>query len=82
MRVGVAAGRSVGNAVRRNRAKRLLRAAMSDLLPKLIPGSDLLLIARSPLPAATLSQTHEALSVLVRRAGLLPLPHDDRIFTS
>ena len=49
-RVGVSAGLAVGNAVKRNRAKRLLRAAMNELLPQTVPGSDLLLIARSPLP--------------------------------
>src|SRR3989304_4410522 len=42
--VGVAAGRSVGNAVHRNRAKRLLRAAMRPILPVIAPGWDLMLI--------------------------------------
>jgi ribonuclease P protein component len=75
-RVGVAAGRIVGNAVRRNRAKRLLRAAMSACLPEIAPGSDLLLVAQPPLPAATSVQTRAALSILLRRAGLLSLSHD------
>jgi ribonuclease P protein component len=74
-RVAVSAGLAVGNAVHRNRAKRLLRAAMHDLLPMTLPGSDLLLIARSPLPAAHLQQAREALSGLLKRAGLL-LPDD------
>ena len=43
VRVGVAAGRTVGNAVKRNRAKRLLRAAMQTLLPTLAHGWDLVL---------------------------------------
>jgi ribonuclease P protein component len=70
-RVGVAAGNTVGNAVRRNRAKRLLRAAMSTLLPVTAPGSDLMLIARSPLAESNLDQTCAALSSLLKRAGLL-----------
>jgi ribonuclease P protein component len=74
--VGVSAGLAVGNAVKRNRAKRLLRAAMNDLIPLTVPGSDLLLIARSPLPAANVLQTREALSVLLKRAGLLSQAHD------
>jgi len=37
-RVGVTATRTVGNAVRRNRAKRLLRAAMADLMPEIGSG--------------------------------------------
>lgn len=75
-RVGVSAGLAVGNAVQRNRAKRLLRAAMSVLLPATQPGNDLLLIARSPLPASTLQQTHAALASVLTRAGLLIETHD------
>ena len=71
VRVGLAAGRTVGNAVRRNRAKRLIRAAMQNLYPKIIPGFDLVLIARQSLPSATLTQTQEALFTLLSRAGLL-----------
>jgi ribonuclease P protein component len=76
VRVGVSAGLAVGNAVKRNRAKRLLRAAMSELLPETVPGSDLLLIARSPLPAADVQQTRSALSSVLERAGLLSQNHD------
>jgi len=74
--IGVSAGLAVGNAVKRNRAKRLLRAAMNDLIPVTVSGSDLLLIARSPLPAANVNQTREALSILLKRAGLLSQAYD------
>jgi ribonuclease P protein component len=76
MQVGVSAGAMVGNAVKRNRAKRLLRAAINELIPMTVPGSNLLLIARSPLPAASFQQTREALSILLKRAGLLSQAHD------
>ena len=76
VRVGVSAGLAVGNAVNRNRAKRLLRAAMNGLLGLTVPGSDLLLIARSPLPNADLLQTRAALTNLLKRAGLLTQTHD------
>jgi ribonuclease P protein component len=76
VRVGVSAGLAVGNAVKRNRAKRLLRAAMNELLPQTTLGSYLLLIARSPLPKSDLQQTRAALSDLLERAGLLMQNHD------
>ena len=76
VRVGVSAGLAVGNAVKRNRAKRLLRAAMNELLPQTAPGSNLLLIARSPLPESDIQQTRAALSNLLKRAGVLSQTHD------
>jgi ribonuclease P protein component len=72
----VSAGLAVGNAVKRNRAKRLLRAAMNELLPQTAPGFNLLLIARSPLPESDIQQTRAALSNLLKRAGLLSQTHD------
>jgi ribonuclease P protein component len=76
VRVGVSAGLAVGNAVKRNRAKRLLREAMNGLFGQTTHGSDLLLIARSPLPNADLLQTRAALTNLLKRAGLLTQTHD------
>lgn len=72
VRVGVAAGKTMGTAVRRNRAKRLLREAMRPLLPLLAPGWDLILIARPALASATLADVRSALTVLLRRAQILP----------
>lgn len=77
VRVGVTAGKTVGNAVQRNRAKRILRAAMHPLLPHLQPGADLLLIARAPLAASSLDKTRAALTALLRRAHLLNLPDEN-----
>lgn len=71
IRVGVIAGLACGNAVRRNRAKRLMRVAINPLLPRILPGMNILLIARSPLPAANILQTREALINLLERADLL-----------
>ncbi len=70
-RVCVSAGTAVGNAVRRNRAKRLLRAGMEALLPGIVPGSDLLLIARPPLASSNADQARLALAALQKKAGLL-----------
>ena len=71
VRVGVAAGRTVGTAVLRNRAKRLLREAMRPLLPNITSGLDLILIARPNLVSATLEETRQALLALLQRAQIL-----------
>ena len=72
LRVGVAAGHTVGNAVHRNRAKRLLREAMRPLLPALPRGWELVLIARPGMLKASLEDTRLALQGLLLRAGLIP----------
>ena len=76
VRVGVKASVGVGNAVQRNRAKRLLREAMRLLLADTLTGNDLLLVARSSLPDSNVQQTRTALSTLLKRAGLISQTHD------
>jgi ribonuclease P protein component len=81
VRVGVAAGRTVGTAVTRNRAKRLLRESMRTLIPDIAlrqsqdntSNLDLVLIARPGLASASLEDTRKALLNLLRRAQI-PLP--------
>jgi ribonuclease P protein component len=70
-RVAVSAGKRVGGAVQRNRAKRLIREAIRLLYADLQPGWDIMLIARAPVIAVSMNAVYQALSVLVRRAGLL-----------
>jgi len=69
-RVGVTASRSVGGAVARNRAKRLLREAARRLYPRFGAGWDVMLIARASILKAKEPQVEEALASLLRRAGL------------
>jgi ribonuclease P protein component len=70
--VGIVAGKTTGIAVRRNRAKRLLRDALRPYLTSFNSGWDLILIARPQLVTATLEDTRAALENLFRRAQILP----------
>jgi ribonuclease P protein component len=70
-RFGVTAGRQLGTAVRRNRAKRRLRAALDALQPRILPGWDAVWIARSGVATATWPEVVRAVTTLGRRAGLL-----------
>jgi ribonuclease P protein component len=76
MRVGVTAGRSVGGAVQRNKAKRLLREAMRPLLPELPSGWDLILIARPALVSKSLQEIRLVITGLLRRARILSLSNE------
>jgi ribonuclease P protein component len=76
VKVGVAAGRTVGTAVYRNRAKRLLREAIRPLIANITPGLDLILIARPGLTSASLEETRQALLTLLQRAQILIPLHE------
>ncbi len=70
-RYGVVAGKGLGNAVKRNRARRLLREALRALHPHLRPGHDLVLVARPAMVGVSMSSLRAALARQMRRAGLL-----------
>jgi ribonuclease P protein component len=67
---GIAAGRS-WECVHRNRAKRLMRAALQPLFQRVAPGWDVILIARKPLLGASFPQIQSALTELSLRAKIL-----------
>lgn len=70
-RIGIVAGRAVGNAVERNRAKRRLRAALQPLLGCISGGCDIVFLARKPITSASFSEISTAVQSLLKRANLL-----------
>ena len=58
-RLGLAVSRQVGDAVERNRLKRVLRSAFADLEAGVPSGRDYVLIARPGLAEAAAAQGHE-----------------------
>ena len=69
-RLAVSAGRSLGGAVDRNRAKRLLREAIRPNLASIMPGWDCLFLARRPILAAPFPHITSAVTDLLRQARL------------
>jgi len=76
-RFGVTAGRRVGGAVGRNRAKRLLREAVRPYVTRTHPGWDIVLIARSGLLTAAWASLAQAVSGLLVRTGCLVNSNDN-----
>lgn len=69
-RVGFSVGKRIGNAVARNRNKRLLREAVRLRFSSVKQGYDLILIARAPIATASFSEVAAAVDLLLRRSQL------------
>ena len=72
--VGCSVGKKLGNSVVRNRVKRRLREAFRPNLPLLLPGFDLIVIARDAARDAPFSSLADSLRYLLRKAGLFQKP--------
>ncbi len=59
-RLGITAGKKIGNAVKRNRAKRIIRAAYTAAEMQLPIGLDIVVVARSTLPEQSANVLTEA----------------------
>ncbi len=71
-RVGITTSKKLGNAPRRNRARRVLRYALAQCLHTDLGGVDLVLVARSATADQKSWQVAATLQKLLARAGLLP----------
>lgn len=70
-RFGISVSRYVGNAVTRNRAKRLVREGLRRHLDQIPAGWDCLFVIRRQFPGASFADVEQAILRLLARAGLL-----------
>jgi ribonuclease P protein component len=75
-RIAVAAGRSIGKAVQRNRAKRLIREAIRPMLSQIQTGWDIVIISRKPMSEASFNHVQSVLLDLLEKSGLLYPNHN------
>ena len=73
-RVGLTATKKVGHAVQRNRARRVMRAALQEHLPQNIGGYDVILVARGQTPYLNSTQLSVTVGRLLQKAGLADKP--------
>ena len=77
VRCGFVVGKKIGNAVVRNRVRRLLREAVRLRLPGLKPGWDLVWIARSSIVGADWPTVSAAVNEALNRGKLFASPDSE-----
>ena len=71
VRVGITTSKKVGNAVQRNRSRRVIREAFRALAPRVRPGFDLVLVARGKTPYVKSTDVRRQLERQLQATGLL-----------
>ena len=70
-RFGVTSSKKIGNAVKRNRARRLLRASVRGLDIDMTQSVDIILVARAKTAHVKQQVVESQLRILAEKAGLL-----------
>lgn len=68
---GIIVGKSIGNAVKRNRRRRQIREILRLSLPLIQPGWDIIILARKPSAITTYKELQAAITQLLERADLM-----------
>ncbi len=71
-RFALVAGKRIGGAVERNRARRVLRAALREVAPRGVEGHDVVLVAREAMRGARAQDLIAEMSDLLGRGERRP----------
>ena len=71
LRVGITTSKKIGNAVQRNRSRRVIREAFRQLAPQVRPGVDLVFVARGKTPHVKSTEVRRHMERQLSGAGLL-----------
>ncbi|MGN1202188.1 MAG: ribonuclease P protein component [Eubacterium sp.] len=70
-RVGITSGKKIGNAVKRNRARRLIRAAFSRYEDKLNGFYDIVFVARTRTAEVKMQEVQKQMEEQLRKLGVM-----------
>ncbi|MGO3732159.1 MAG: ribonuclease P protein component [Vagococcus sp.] len=72
-RIGLSVGKKIGNAVTRNRVKRLMRQALFELKSEIKPEYNVILIARPNIVGLTLEEVKKNIQHVFKLANLIEI---------
>ena len=70
LRYGITTGKKIGNAVRRSRARRIIRAAFMECAPELKSGYDIVFVARGKTPFVKSTKLKTAMEYQFKKAQI------------
>ena len=71
VRIGITTSKKTGNAVKRNRSRRIIREAFRMLVPQVKPGYDFIFVSRGKTPFVKCSNVLRAMTQHLKNAGVL-----------
>lgn len=78
VRLGITVGKKIGNAVKRNRAKRVITAAFSNFHPQIAKGYDFVIVARTRILDVKSTTVALSLSKLLQPLGVLEAENNEK----
>ncbi|MFD0590205.1 ribonuclease P protein component [Paenibacillus sp. GCM10027627] len=70
-RLGVSASKKIGNAVMRNRMRRMVKEIVRGLEKRVLPNTDFILIVRKPATTMSYKEMEKSVMHVLKKAGLL-----------
>ncbi|MBQ9673334.1 MAG: ribonuclease P protein component [Ruminococcus sp.] len=72
-RYGITTSKKIGKAVQRNRARRVIRAAWFDLYSSIVPGYDVVFVARGKTPYVKSDVLKREIESHLKKAGIFSI---------
>lgn len=76
-RIGITTSKKIGNAVERNRSRRVLREAFRSVCGEVIPGYDIVIVARSKTKYVKSTRLAEIMYRIFAEQGMLEMRSED-----
>lgn len=77
-RIGITTSKKIGNAVERNRSRRLLKEAFRSVCPEVKPEYDIVIVARSKTKYVKSTRLAEIMHSIFEKQGMLKAEGEDQ----